>query len=88
MENEDHYLGQLYAIEKQIVERFVTSDNSITEGIVTLGTSDITTSVSSDKERNMSYVKTSSASCDSKLLDLSTQANKDDDTFNYKFKRQ
>ena len=88
MENEDHYLGQLYAIEKQIVERFVTSDNSITEGIVTLGTSDVTTSVSSDKERNMSYVKTSSASCDSKLLDLSTQANKDDDTFNYKFKRQ
>jgi hypothetical protein len=88
MENEDHYLGQLYAIEKQIVDRFVTSDNDITEGIVSLGTSDVTTSVSSDKERNMSYVKASSASCDSKLLDLSTQANKNDDTFNYKFNRQ
>ena len=88
MENEDHYLGQLYAIEKQIVGRFVTSDNDITEGIVALGTSDVTTSVSSDKEREMSYVKTSSVGCDTNLLDLSIQENKTDDTFNYKFKRQ
>ena len=91
VKNEDYYLKNLQAITKQIKERFVSEEGTITEGLTTAGDNITTQFVSKDKERKVYYEKVVgpfASICDNSLLTLSHKTNNPLDNFNWKFNRE
>ena len=91
VKNEDYYLKNLQAITKQVQDRFVSEDGTITEGLTTVGDNLTTQFISLDKERKVYYEKTVGpfvAACETNLLALSYKANNPDNNFNWKFNRE
>jgi len=91
VKNEDYYLKNLQAITKQVKDRFVSEEGTITEGLTTVGDNLTTEFISLDKERKVYYEKTVGpfvAACETNLLALSYKSNNPDNNFNWKFNRE
>ena len=91
VKNEDYYLKNLQAITKQVKERFVSEEGTITEGLTTDGDNLTTQFISQDKERKVYYEKVVgpfASICDNSLLTLSYKTNNPLDNFNWKFNRE
>jgi|TARA_R110000796_G_scaffold74_12_gene293 hypothetical protein len=91
VKNENYYLKNLQAITKQVKERFVSEEGTITEGLTTAGDNLTTQFISEDKDRKTYYEKLPAyvgSICDNSLLTLSYQTNNPDNNFNWKFNRE
>ena len=82
---EKYWFDQLELFEKNLKDRFVTSDNKVPNGLTTPDESSQLAKIAEDSKHQFKYGTTSSPNCEESITNISEENQTTGDNFNFKY---